>query len=285
SLTVTFVSTSYCRATLAALRLAAVAVFTTACETPVQPLVYRVPDLLYDTSTEAATPTYLWSNTSDAYLMQMRSRHGLAEIAGGNTTLAKIVAVTRWTHGRFKHDGSNASRFADPMGILDEAAQGKRMRCVEYAAVVSGALTSVGIPARSVWLLLADEATRGDAVAHVVAEAWVAELGRWVMVDAQWDAIPTVDGIPVSVLELQRALARRDPRAQVLTSSGTSSTSYLAWVAPYLHYLLSPVDARVGVTRAPGYVILAPSGDRSLANKYPPPSLITHHIRTFYPQL
>ena len=261
--------------------------FLGACRGPTSPARPIVPALPYVDGPAAEQVEWRWSATSDAYPALMRSRYPLETlVADAADDLERVRIVSRWVHTRFRHDGDNASRYADPIGILEEAAAGARFRCVEYAAVTSGALTSLGIPSRMVWLLTRDEATRHDGVAHVVAEAWLRDRQAWVMVDAQWDAIPMLDGAPLGVLQLQRTLAARGTLPDVDSRSGMGRDAYLSWIAPYLHYFFVRTDNRIGVDRSPNAVLLAPVGDATLAVKYPAPAtLLTHSTGTFYPAM
>ena len=261
--------------------------FVGACGGPTSPTIPVVPTLPYLDGPATEQVDWRWSDASDAYPVLMRSRYPLeALVANAGDDLERVRLVSRWVHTRFAHDGDHASRYADPIGILEEAAPGARFRCVEYAAVTSGALISLGIPSRMVWLLTRDEATRTDGVAHVVAEAWLRDRQAWVMVDAQWDVVTTHDGAPLGALQLQRTLAAGGELPEVASGSGTGRDAYLAWIAPYLHYFYVRTDNRVGVDRSPNALLLAPVGDESLAAKYPAPATrITHSTASLYPAI
>ncbi|MDF1504153.1 transglutaminase-like domain-containing protein [Roseisolibacter sp. H3M3-2] len=242
------------------------------------------PTPAYDEAGAAERFPHVWSDPADAYYARLRPEQGLdAVVAGAATDLARVQAVSRWAHTRFGHDGASAAPRPDPASILRDAAGGRRFRCVEYATVVSGALTALGIRARMVWLLTRDEGTRTDGVAHVVAEAWLRDAGRWVMVDAQWDAVPLLDGRPIDAVALQGALARGTPGLAVASRSGTRTADYARWVAPYLHYFYTPLDHRVELPRGAAALVLAPVGDESLARKYAPPAVLyTRSTQAFY---
>jgi hypothetical protein len=251
---------------------------TAACGGTTAPEV-RAPTPVYDEAGATERFAHVWSDAADPYYARLRPQHGLdALVAGATTDLARVQAVSRWTHTRFAHDGANAAPRPDPASILQDAALGRRFRCVEYATVASGALTALGIRTRMVWLLTREEGTRTDGVAHVVAEAYLRDAGRWVMVDAQWDAVPLLDGQPINALELQGALARPAPGLTVASRSGTRTDDYGRWIAPYLHYFYTPLDHRVELPRTGAALVLAPIGDESLARKYPAP--VTRYTRS-----
>ena len=252
------------------------------CAHPTEPPV-SVPALQYDSNAGAVPPSYVWNSESDPYVVSFREQYALASVAAGATDLDRVRSVAKWVHSRFAHDGSHAAPIQQPMEILAAAAQGQRFRCVEYSLVTAGVLNSVGIPARVVWLLLKNEATKTDGLAHVVAEAYLRESNSWVMVDAQWDAIP-VAGAPLSIVAYQQALANKQPNVSILSRSGLSADAYHRWIGAYLYYFYSPVDTRIGVTRSRDAVLLSPSGDNSLMAKYPSPTRHTHVVDAFYPK-
>ncbi|HJP29342.1 MAG TPA: transglutaminase domain-containing protein, partial [Candidatus Latescibacteria bacterium] len=73
--------------------------------------------------------------------------------------------------------------------------------CVHYAAALVSAAQAVGIPARCAVLTEAVNGMQG----HFVAEVWEPDLGKWVVVDPNADAMFVQDGIPMSMTEIQNA--------------------------------------------------------------------------------
>jgi transglutaminase-like putative cysteine protease len=123
--------------------------------------------------------------------------------------------------------------------------EGERFRCVEYARVIHGALSSLGLQSRIVSLYRASP--ESTTKSHVVVEAYLPEAGRWVFVDGQWNAIPVLDGEPLNAVELQRAVAR-DAAGLSFYDQGPLRR-YQRWIDDYLVYLSFNRDSRVGITR------------------------------------
>lgn len=225
----------------------------------------------------------------DAYLARLREQYRLNEVvAGRRGDYERVRAVSRWVRSRWEHNGSNEPQRPDPISILEEAAQGKRFRCVEYAAVLAAALDALGIPARVLALKTEDVETRESGAGHVVAEAYLADLHKWVMVDGQWDVIPTLRGRPLNAVELQRALARRAKGLGVDSFSGTTPEKYFAWVAPYLFYFDTKFDSRFEGAENGYSLMLVPVGakePRVFQRKWGIGKMVyTHSLRAFYPQ-
>ena len=227
------------------------------------------------------------SDADDPYLGKLRTQFELEDVvAGDESDYARVRSICEWVRGRWEHNGDNEPKKSDPISILEEAAGGKRFRCVEYAIVVAGALEAIGIPARVLALKTEDVETRPSGAGHVVAEAWLAEKKKWILIDGQFDVIPTLDGEPLNAVELQRALAAKKKGLGVDSLSGTKAENWFRWVAPYLYYFDTAFDRRHGVTRSPGALMLVPIGAKNptvFQVKYPISNMTyTGSVPTFY---
>ena len=236
-------------------------------------------------------PAVQRSAPDDPYLVRLRAEHALdAVVAGAGTDLDRVRRLSAWTRSRWDHNGFNEPSAPDPLTILAEAAAGQRFRCVEYAVVLAGALNAVGVPARVLGLKTADVETRALGAGHVVAEAYLADLGRWVMVDGQFDFIPVLDGEPLSALDLQGALATRpgDVAFERLSEGGISPGRYRRFIGPYLYYFDVRLDQRytAGGDRDRRLLTLGPVGAPmpTVFQRTSPmgPQVYTHSAAAFY---
>ena len=119
--------------------------------------------------------------------------------------LATAEMLLGWVTDRWRHSGGSHDAPDDANIVLDRVEQGERFACVEYTVVLTQALNAVQIPARPISLFRLDyHADLGPD--HVVTEAWIDDLGKWVVLDGQNGAVwRDADGVPLSVLELQQA--------------------------------------------------------------------------------
>jgi transglutaminase-like putative cysteine protease len=247
------------------------------------------PRLLQFTDEKATLPyTFQRSLPDDPYLTRLRTEYGIDSIvAGKKSEYEKVRAVSKWVRSRWEHNGSNEPQKPDPISILQEAAQGKRFRCVEYGVVLSAALNALGIPARVLALKTEDVETRESGAGHVVTEAYLSDLKKWVMVDGQWDVIPTLKGKPLNAVELQQVLAKADEGLDVESFSGTTAQKYFAWVAPYLFYFDTRFDSRIEGAKHFYSLMLVPVGAKQptiFQRKWPLKTLVyTNSLRAFYP--
>lgn len=143
-------------------------------------------------------------------------------------------AILSWTQSRWQHVGNHSAKTHDALAILERAENGERFRCVEYADVLAAALNAHGIPARTIGLR--DKTYYfGLGLGHVVAEAWIDDLGKWVLLDGQNGAYWQDAGGPLSAHDLARRYDSGNSDAAFMQADGTRRTdarqwwSYFAW--------------------------------------------------------
>jgi transglutaminase-like putative cysteine protease len=215
--------------------------------------------------TAVAAYTFRYSAPDEFYLQTLRDRYGLEAIAATeSTTLGKVKALSLWVHNRLSHDGHTSTPKTDPMEILDAALRGQPVQCVEFGRVMAAVLTAMGMPARPLFLKAADADKRGSAGGHVLTEVWLEEYQKWALVDSQWDVLPTLNGSPISAVELQHAIAKNASGLTGETSTGAKVKYYFRWLQPYLYYFDTPLDNRYGVKTTTASLMLTPIGAKKL---------------------
>ncbi|MFT3882828.1 MAG: transglutaminase-like domain-containing protein [Gemmatales bacterium] len=211
-----------------------------------------------------ADVTFQFSSPQSLYLQRLLKQYPLHDVVkDAGSDLERAVRVCHWVHERWKHNGINNPKKSDAISILEEAAEGKRFRCVEYSTVLTAALSALDIPARSLGLKTADMETRLSGAGHVVTEAYLRDQKKWIMLDGQWDTVMLLEGKPLHAVELQRALAEKNPQLKIRSLSTVKEKEYLHWIAPYLYYLDTSLDQRFDVKRDPGKLMLVPVGAKN----------------------
>ena len=228
------------------------------------------------------------SSPDNSYLTRLRTEYEIDRlVAGRKSDYEKLRALASWTHSRWEQSGESQAERPDPISILDEARLGRDFRSVEYSTVLRAALNSVGIPARVLNLMMEDVETRGSAASHVVVEAYIFSLKKWVMIDPQWGVVPTLDGKPLNAVELQHALALRSSGLLFDTVADAAPPQYAAWIAPYLFYFQISFDERFPKPQESPSLVLAPIGYGKVTVLQPGhPSgnnIYTHSLSDFYP--
>jgi Transglutaminase-like superfamily len=110
-----------------------------------------------------------------------------------------------WVTHRWKHANAHME-INDAVECLRRVDEGKRFACVEYSLVLTQALNALGLPARRLWLYQ-DNYQVGLGRGHVVSEAWIDDLNRWVVLDGQNGLYWTGgDGAPLGAVALSQAV-------------------------------------------------------------------------------
>ena len=124
-------------------------------------------------------------------------------------TVDTIVALRHWARTqqssdrelwRFPPDADSGD--VDPGILLEQQHALKPGACRRFGYILAGALVSAGIPARLVSL----QAFFTDGLGHIMVEAWVDDLNKWILVDPTADTMFLIDGRYASLLELRKAL-------------------------------------------------------------------------------
>lgn len=217
------------------------------------------------TETPAQAPISVMYGVSDhAYAAEVRKAFGLDKlIAGSKTDLERVRRVCAMVHGLWQHSGNGHPRASDPVGILEEAKQGGRFSCVEYASVVSQCLNAIGIPAREVGLLTRDAETVLVGATHMVAEAYLPDRKVWVLVDAQENVVPSLGGEPLNAVQFQNALSGRvqDVSMRGETGGEGEPARYPLELSETFYFFRARLENRVGPNRPyTGALMLIPRG-------------------------
>jgi hypothetical protein len=140
-----------------------------------------------------------------ANLDPLRIRYELDRIvATSGNDFERWVLLMHWTRDRFPHLPNPHAPDADAIDgvtLLDQYRGEGGYLCGVIAPLLVQAVTAVGGFARRVELRF----TPGDS--HVVVEVWSDHLGKWAVLDPDYDAFFTVDGVPQHALELHRRWA------------------------------------------------------------------------------
>lgn len=171
-------------------------------------------------------------------LVELRDRFPLAEVAGTGDDVSRAVALRDWLKSLFPHRTPYRMPEWDALLILDRGSRGvERFICVHYSVSLVQCCLALGMQARMINLhrgiaenyVIGDEATADPPVdEHVVAEVWSAELGKWFMLDVDFDCHYERDGVPLSAWELHQAYVDGELDA-VTPCRGPHSASFNAY--------------------------------------------------------
>lgn len=194
-------------------------------------LVFKYPDTL-----------------NNSFLRQLKNDYHLLKLIENKIDdTDKVLSVLNWTHNQWRHNGSNEPSKNDALTILKEARGGKKFRCVEYGIVASTALQSLNFKARVLGLKTADVETKKYSAGHVLAEVWMPQFNKWVLIDGQFNMMPILENVPLNAVEFQQAISE-NKNYKLIDINGEVSMkrrkSYLSFIFDYLYYIDTKFDNR-----------------------------------------
>jgi len=197
---------------------------------------------------------FVVDSPSDPPMVQLRETFGLDKlVAKAKSDLERVKIMTAWVHSQWEHKGDVPPPKNDPIMILMAARAGERFSCREYALVLADCLNSIGIKSRIVELLPKDVESGGRGNYHIVTEAFLPDIRKWAMADAQWNTVPTYRGAALSLIELQGVIA--DGKFKGLHFGGEIADSmtidYPRKLAKYLYFFRVGFNNRVQTTDLP----------------------------------
>jgi len=185
---------------------------------------------------------------TDKDLIKLRNKYKLDELTKDATSnIDKALIILNWVSSRWEHNGIQKPEKNDGLSILDEAEKGKRFRCVEYGIVLSSCLNAIGLPSRVLYLKTKDSEKNIVGAGHVVSEAYMPDLKKWVFLDGQINYIPFFNNKPLNAIEYQKAIYSNLDNIELRSKSGTMSKALAKkrkkWVGKYLFYFSSSFDS------------------------------------------
>jgi Transglutaminase-like superfamily len=176
-------------------------------------------------------------------LVKLRAQFKLDTLVNNTQSdYEKVQRIQSWVQSRWEHDGNNIPLNSDPIYLLEEAAKGKKFRCVEYSIVASACLKSFGFITRGLGLKTKDVNDVKSGAGHVVNEVYVKDLKKWMFLDPQNDIIVTLNGVPLNAVEFQSALINKDSFELVNHNVIMTKDEYVKWIGPYLFYFTTSLN-------------------------------------------
>jgi hypothetical protein len=199
--------------------------------------------------------------TGNAFLALLRTKYNLTQVVAGATTdLQRVVKLTDWVHGKWQHDGNNSPSSQNADQLLTGASQGTRYSCVGYGITLAGCLNALGLKSRILGLKRKDVETANCCAGHVCMEVYLNDMQKWVLADAQFDVVPTLNNTPLNAYELRNAIAN-NLDALTLYGASNNKQSYTSFVAPYLYFFDFKVNSSDNGNYIPAKsLILVPNG-------------------------
>lgn len=163
---------------------------------------------MHDTFRSTDEGVHLSIDTSAPRLEALREKYGLAAIAGEGDAFSCAVRLMDWLTSHVRHNGScNPEGRRCAMTALEYAYdQPERgVNCAWLATTLTECLLSIGIPARTVYIM---PFAPYDCDNQVVTHLWYEEKEQWVMLDPTTNCyVQDKDGNLLDVFGLRALLA------------------------------------------------------------------------------
>ncbi len=147
-------------------------------------------------------------------LHELRRRYDLADvIASGADDFEQQILLMNWVHNLWTHTdpyerGLGGLRHA--LQLLELARREQGFFCVQDAAVLVSAASSVGFVARPI-----------GSSTHSWAELWSNKHRKWVMLDPTSNFYVEKDGVPLSTYEVQKQWLEHDAEGLMRVNAAT----------------------------------------------------------------
>jgi len=215
--------------------------------TLIKTVEFKPKPLTYNLNPSSSTLFFSYeTNSKNNYLNKLRFLYSIDSIiVGCETDKEKTMKILNWVHSRWDHNGSHVPKHSDALYILEKAKQGKQFRCVEYGIVLTACLNSIGLKTRTLSLKTQDVETRKSGAGHVVSEVYLNDIGKWALIDGQWDALPEINGLPLNAVEFRKAIEENYNELKICSISNAPARVYIDWIYDYLYYLDVSFDNRI----------------------------------------
>lgn len=158
---------------------------------------------------DPSAPSMVWE--SDSQLLAAVLEGVPEEVTRLGPTLDRVRRICTWVAGQWEY--YNKSPLPAPWDPATILAWGRAkagfggirptVHCVHYAVAFALICAGAGIPARCSAFTGAIPSAVGPACGHFVAEVWLEEFQKWVLVDPNLDGIPFDGSTPMSVDEVR----------------------------------------------------------------------------------
>lgn len=219
-----------------------------------------IPELSFLTTKSNPTNRILYTNDKEkSYLDSLKLKYPI-NLKNSKTQIDKVLTILNWTRSQWEHRGDVSPKKNDAISILDEVKEGGRFPCFAYGYVLASQLKVSGFKSRVIYLKTSDIATSMRGGGHVATEVFIDELQKWVFVDAQFNAMPFLNNIPLNAVELQNAIRIDFDKLEFRSLGKIDKMAYINFVQPYLYYFDCSFDQREDVVTERNKV----NGKRSL---------------------
>jgi len=216
-----------------------------AAHTVISTSKYQWNKVVYADSKKRDDLMFYYENAKTTYSDSLRREYPLEKvIKNDRNDMQRILSILNWTHHQWKHDGNHSPKKNDAISILNEVKTGARFPCFAYAIVLRDQLTVHGYKARTIYLKTKDAETRKSSPGHVATEVYLNDQKKWILIDGQFNVLPTLNGKPLNAVEFQQALSNNYDQVVLASRDNVDKREYVDFVYDYLYYFDTALDNR-----------------------------------------
>lgn len=185
---------------------------------------------------------------SAAFHEKLRQSERLDSVLGRVTDdHDRALVLMKWAHGRVGKLRNGLSHYRSGDDVHEALATGKRLGADAPAHLMTAACQSVGLIARTVFVMTNDAQETKREAGHYLTEVWINEPGRWAMFDPRFNIAPLVGDFPLSAVDLQMSIINNRPYRFTRWGADLSEkdrVDYLRFIPHRLFYFATPFEQR-----------------------------------------
>ena len=202
---------------------------------------HKLKTISFETEKRNTAYKFFFPNAAeDTILQKMRRDYPLENLVkDAKNEQEKVLIVLNWVRHQWEHNGWHDAETSNACTILERVKNGEKFRCVEYGIVLKSALNALSLQSRTLGLKTRDVEKTKYGAGHVLAEVWLKDRQKWAIVDAQFNAMPTLDGTPLNAVELQAAIVQKKSFKFINLQGDFSAKErkdYMGFIPHYLYY-------------------------------------------------
>lgn len=200
----------------------------------------------------------------------LKDKYELDKIAGTGDDLSQALNLLFWLHKYTYHNGIYDGRILwNSLDLLEYSFnQGSKhaINCRALSIILTECLLSIGLPARTVYII---PYSPQDLDNHVVTHVFIATLDKWIMLDPTWCSyFKDVDGNILDLFEIRTLLA--DGKEVLLNpefgyngslyiTNKRQVTRYKNYIAKDLFYFTTHENSTFGAANSGRTLIICPT--------------------------
>ena len=165
----------------------------------------------YNNSEKRIIPNFIYQNSDNVNLVELRKGFNLDSIAGSGNEVSKIINLLHWVHDLIPHDGQHENpTVKSALSLISVCKKETRgLNCRGLATVLNECYLSLGISSRFITCMPKDSVFDD---CHVINMVYATELKKWLWIDPTNNAyVMNEKGELLSIQEVRERIINGKP--------------------------------------------------------------------------